>query len=137
MRINGKTAAGLLIIVGAVLGTILGTSLAGTSTGSGAGQYEVTVRFNRSVTQDDIEEADAFLRTFDDDLDFLIMEMYPPIGRAVMAAEASRFCETVEEELGGRSYVDDVSCQPWERDSGGDPDIPVSTDSDMTPQEAR
>ncbi len=132
MRIGWRMAAGLLIVVGALLGTILGISLTGTSGGSGAAQYAVTVQFDGSVTQDDIDEADALLRTFDDDLDFLIMEIYPPVGRAVMTAEAADFCKAVETELEGKGYVDDVSCRPWEGDSGADPDAPVSTDSEAS-----
>ncbi len=137
MRIGWRVAAGLLIIAGVVLGTILGTLLTGTSSGSGAAQYEVTVQFNRAVTQDDIDEAGALLHTFDGDMDFLIMEMFPPVGRALMAAEASDFCQTVETAVGGKSYVDDVSCQPSERGDAADPDVPVSTDTDMNSQEAR
>jgi hypothetical protein len=130
MRISWRMTAGLLIIAAAVLGTILGTSLTGTSSGSGGSQYEVTVRFNRSVTQDDIDEAGALLRTVDDDLELLIMESFPPIGRAVLTTDASDFCQTVETELDGRSYVDHVSCQPWERGGAANPDVPVSMDSD-------
>ena len=130
MRIGWRMAAGLLIIVGAVLGTILGTSLTGTSGGSGASKYEVTVRFNTSATQDDLFEADALLGTYDDDLEFVIMEIFPPIGRAVLATDAPDFCPTVKTELAGKSYVLDVSCQTWAGGGGADPDATVSTDND-------
>lgn len=90
-------------------------------------QYEVTVRFNSSVTQGDIDEAGALLRTFDDDIEFLIMEMFPPVGRAVMAADTSGFCQAVAAGLEARTYVNDVSCQPWEGGGGAEPDVPVTT----------
>jgi len=130
MRIDWRMAAGLLVIVGAVLGTVLAISFASESSGDAANQYEVTVRFNSSVTQDDIDEVGALLHTYDDDLEFLVMESFPPVGRAVMAAEAPDFCQTVETELAGKSYVLDVSCQLWARGGGADPDAPVSTDND-------
>jgi pyruvate/2-oxoglutarate dehydrogenase complex dihydrolipoamide acyltransferase (E2) component len=83
-----------------------------TPTASGAARYEVTVRFNTSVTQDDIDEASALLRAYDDDLEFVIMESWPPIGRALLATNVADFCQTVEAELNAKSYVDDASCGP-------------------------
>jgi len=56
-----------------------------TPTAGEAARYEVTVRFNTSVTQDDIDETGALLRAYDDDLEFVIMESWPPIGRALLA----------------------------------------------------
>lgn len=83
-----------------------------TPTTGAAARYEVTVHFNASVTQDDIDEASALLRAYDDDLEFLIMESFPPIGRALLATNAPDFCRTVEAELEAKSYVDGVSCRP-------------------------
>lgn len=82
-----------------------------TPTAGGEARYEVTVQFNTSVMQDDIDEVDALLRAYDDDLEFLIMESFPPIGRALLATDAPDFCQTVEAELQAKSYVDDVSCR--------------------------
>jgi hypothetical protein len=70
------------------------------------------VHFNTSVTQDDIDEVGALLRAYDEDLEFLIMESWPPIGRALLSANLPDFCGAVEGELQGKSYVDDVSCEP-------------------------
>ena len=83
-------------------------------TTDGATRYEVTVGFNTSVTQDDIDEAGAVLRAYDDELEFVVMESWPPIGRALLATEVADFCQTVEAELEAKSYVDDVSCGPVE-----------------------
>jgi hypothetical protein len=83
-----------------------------TPTAGEAPRYEVTVRFNTSVTQDDIDEASALLRAYDDDLEFVIMESWPPIGRALLATNVADFCQTVEAELRVKSYVDDASCGP-------------------------
>jgi hypothetical protein len=77
-----------------------------------APQYEVTVQFNTSVTEDDIDEAEALLRAYDEGLEFVTMEIWPPIGRALLATDVPDFCQTVEAELGAKSYVDDVSCGP-------------------------
>ena len=130
MRIDLRIVAGLLVIVGAVLGTVLGISFVRDSDAGATAQYEVTVRFNTSATQDDLFEAGALLGSYDDDLEFVIMERFPPIGRAVLATDAPDFCQTVETELGAKSYVLGVSCQPWQEPDQADPDAPVSTDND-------
>ncbi len=44
--------------------------------------------------------------------------------------EAAGFCQTVETELGAKSYVDEVSCGPQVETGQADPDEPVSTDND-------
>ena len=148
MQVNGSTpdqaamdsgvkSAVVGTAVGAAAGALIGGHqgagsgagaglVVGALAGSGAAQYEVTVRFNSSVTQDDIDEAAALLRTFDDDVEFLIMEMFPPVGRAV-AAGTSGFCQAVAAELGARSYVNDVSCRPLAGGGGAEPEAPVST----------
>jgi hypothetical protein len=81
------------------------------STG-GATRYEVSVGFNTSVTQDDIDEVGALLRAYDDELEYVVMESWPPIGRALLTTDVVDFCQTVEAELEAKSYIDDVSCGP-------------------------
>lgn len=131
MRTDWRAAAGLVITLIAVLGIVAGISFARASGGSDVQRYEVTVRFDTSVTQDDLDETGGLLRSYDDDLEFLIMESFPPVGRAVMEVEASDFCRTVEAELEAKSYVSDVSCRTWTGGSVADPDAPVSTDNDL------
>jgi len=75
-----------------------------------ATRYEVMVNFNTSATQDDIDEVGELLRAYDEDLDFVVMESWPPIGRALLATTAPDFCQTAEAELEAKSYVDDASC---------------------------
>ena len=130
MRIDWRIAAGLMVIVGAVLSSALAISLVQRSNADDTARYEVTVQFNTTVTQDDLDEAGALLRTYDNDLEFLIMEIFPPIGRAVVTTEAADFCQTLETELGAKSYVDEVSCGPHVETDQADPDAPVSTDND-------
>jgi hypothetical protein len=77
-----------------------------------AAQYEVTVQFNTSATQDNLFETEALLRAYDDGLEYVIMESFPPIGRAMLATNAPDFCQTVEAELEAKSHVDRVSCRP-------------------------
>ena len=128
MRIDWRIAAGLVVILVAVLG-VAGVS-AGCGSGEDARRFDVSVQFTTEATQDDIFDVGAFLRTFDDDLEYLILEIFPPIGRAVVTTEAADFCQTVETELGAKSYVDDVSCGPHVETDQADPDAPVSTDND-------
>ncbi len=130
MRINRRVAAGLLVIVGAVLVTLLGISLMQGSDADETVRYKVTVQFNTTVTQDDLDEAGSLLRTFDDDVDFLIMEIFPPIGRAVLATDATGFCPTVKAALEAKSYIDEVSCGPHVEPGEAEPDAPVSRDND-------
>lgn len=73
--------------------------------------FLVVVQFNTSVTQDDIDEVSALLRSYDDDLEFLIQESFPPIGRAFLETDAADFCPTVEAELEAKTYVRDVTCE--------------------------
>ena len=129
MRIDWRVAAGLVVIVGAVLGVVAGVS-SGCGSGDDARRFDVSVQFTTEATQDDIFDVGAFLRTFDDDLEYLILEIFPPIGRAVVTTEATDFCQTVEAELGAKSYVDAVSCGPHVETDQADPDAPVSTDND-------
>ncbi len=93
-------------------------------------QYEVTVNFNTSVTQDDLSESEGVLQAYDDDVDYAVMESFPPVGRAVLSTDAADFCQTVEAELGGKSYVDGVTCGLWTEVGGVDPDAPVSSDDE-------
>jgi len=97
-------------------------------TTDGAARYEVTVGFNTTVTQDDIDEAGAVLRAYDDELEYVVMESWPPIGRATLATEVADFCQTVEAELEAKSYIDDVSCGPVEP---GPPDEPAPDGGDV------
>ncbi len=125
MNVNWRATIVLTAVAVAVLGTVLGLTL-GRASGDGAPQYEVTVRFNTSVTQADLDEAFALLRSYDEDVEFLIMESFPPVGRAVLATDAAEFCGTVEAELEAKGYVDDVTCGPWEEKDIGEPDTPVT-----------
>ena len=94
--------------------------------------YEVTVLFNESVTQDDLDEAGALLRTYDDDLEFIIMEIFPPIGRAVLETDVADFCRTVTSDLEGKGYVESAECAPLLPSdiADADPDIPVQQSND-------
>jgi hypothetical protein len=117
----------LTAVAVAVLGTVLGLTL-GNASGGGSPRYEVTVRFNTSVTQSDIEDVDRLLRANDDDLDLAIMESFPPIGRALLETDEPAFCSTAEAELTAKSYIDSVSCGPWQEEAIGDPDTPVTSE---------
>jgi len=97
------------------------------STG-GAARYEVTVGFNTSVTQDDYDEVGAVLRAYDDELEYVIMESWPPIGRALLTTDVADFCQTVEAELEAKSYIDHVSCGPVEP---GPPPTPAPDGEDV------
>lgn len=92
-----------------------------------AARYEVTVDFNTSVTQDDLAGIEPSLRAYGDDIEYVIMESWPPVGRALLATDAPDFCQTVRAELEAKSYVDRVTCEPWADIGEVDPDAPVSS----------
>ena len=88
--------------------------------------YDVFVVFTTSATQENLDEATEILRSYDDDLEFLILESLPPIGRASLETGASDFCAKVERELAAKTYVDSVTCQEREELlTTGTPDEPV------------
>ncbi len=127
-----RTAIGIistLVVAVAIVGVVAGVS-SGCGSGDDARRFDVSVQFTTEATQDDTSDVGAFLRTFGDDLEYLILEIFPPIGRAVVTTETADFCQTVETELGARSYVDDVSCGKYVDILPADPDEPVSTDND-------
>jgi hypothetical protein len=100
----------------------------GSEAGDAAIRYEVTVRFNTSVTQEDLDEVGAVLGTYDEEVEFLIQESFPPTGRAFLATAAPDFCPTIEAELEAKTYVDDVLCEEWEEaPPSSDPDEPVTS----------
>lgn len=92
-----------------------------------AAQYEVTLNFNASVTRDDLAGIEPLLRAYDDDLEYVIMESFPPVGRVLLTTDAPDFCQTVEAQLEAESYVDKVTCEPWVDSGEADPDAPVSS----------
>ncbi|MCH7837428.1 MAG: hypothetical protein IIC26_02860 [Chloroflexi bacterium] len=94
--------------------------------------YGVTVQFNTSVTQEDIDEVAALLRTYDDNLEFIIMEIFPPIGSALLTLDAPGVCSTIEAQLEAKSYVSDVTCEPWQPADLDDSDAPVVQDNEAT-----
>ena len=129
MSVDRKTSAAGLIVAVAIVSVVAGV-LSACGSDDDARRFDVSVQFTTEATQDDIFDVGAFLRTFDDDLEYLILEIFPPIGRAVVTTEAADFCQTVEAELGAKNYVDDVSCGPHVETDQADPDEPVSTDND-------
>jgi hypothetical protein len=124
MRNDWKMAAGLPIVVGALLVLTLSVSFGLASGNDGADQYEVTVRFNTSATQDDIDEAGALLRSYDEDIEFLTTRCYPPMGTAMVTTDAP---DSVEAELKAKIYVDDVSFRPWDESNQGASGIATDT----------
>lgn len=95
-----------------------------TPAAASGGRYEVTIRFNASVSQDDLDEVNALLAGFDRDVQFLVMEIFPPIGRATLATDAPDFCEAVAGEIQTKTYVQGVDCRPITA-----PPAPVTTET--------
>jgi hypothetical protein len=93
--------------------------------------FDVSIGFSETATQEQMDAAAAFLRGFDEDVDFLLLELFPPIGRGTVTTDDAGFCDAVRSEFEGEDYVRDVTCGPHvEPDDSGDPDEPVSSDDD-------
>jgi hypothetical protein len=97
-------------------------AFAAASCDSSVTEYQVTVSFNETVTQPDMDAVHDLLREYDEDVDFLIQESFPPTGVAYLKTDDEEFCSTIEAELSGRSYVRDVTCgeRPEPVEDGGD-----------------
>ena len=50
----------------------------------GGVEYSVGVQFNQTVQQEDIDEVEAILRGYDQGLEFAVLELFPPEGRATL-----------------------------------------------------
>jgi len=96
------------------------------SCGAGATKYRVTVHFNTTVTQADMDSVTEYLRGYDKDVDFLIQETFPPTGVATLRTHVDGFCATVKEELESRSYVSSVDCREASEAPVDSPEAPVS-----------
>lgn len=110
--------AGLLLVggVGATCGGDHGDAI----------DYQVVVRFNETVTQSDMDDVAALLRIYDDELDFLVQESFPPTGVARVKTNDDGFCAAVESELEAKSYVESVTCGEKQNQTPVDnPDEPV------------
>jgi hypothetical protein len=93
----------------------------------GATAYEVVVRFNTTVTQDDLDETAAILRAYDADLDFVVQESFPPTGVATLETDAADFCASVWAALEAKTYVDGATCrEAQDVPASENPDAPVA-----------
>ncbi len=124
-----------LVAVIAVLGVVAGLSLAGAGAGGEApgdinttgDECEVTINFNKTVTQADIAEAESILRARDANVEFIVMEIFPPIGVARLNVDDRSQCDSAVDELRAKSYVESVSWQTFDPVGVDGPEEPVST----------
>jgi hypothetical protein len=113
---------------------IVFAALAAVACGSdGATKYRVTVSFNETVTQADMDSVGDYLRGFDDGLDFLVQESFPPTGVATLSTDTDDFCATVVTDLESRPYVRSVDCREADDTPVESPDAPTSSEPAATP----
>ena len=93
------------------------------------GQYTITIRFNETVDQDQMDEAGARIRDFDPDADYVIQESFPPTGVANFVAETEDVCLALVQGLEAETFVTSVACGPQlEPGDNIDPNEPVVND---------
>jgi len=106
----------------------LALALVAAACGDGATKYDVRIGFNESVTQAGMDEVADLLRAYDDDLDFLVQESFPPTGVATLKTDVADFCPTIEPQLKARSDVREVTCNEHRAaDEDVTPDEPVAS----------
>jgi hypothetical protein len=100
------------------LAILLSVSLA-PACGGGAPSYRLTVAFNASVTQADMDEVDQLIRRFDSDAEMLVTETFPPTGHVVVETGTPDFCRNVEAELDALPFIANVTCERLNDRSAG------------------
>lgn len=93
----------------AAFGTLAALALAGCR--EGAPSYDVTVAFNDRYTEAALQETDAILRSYDDHIDVLVQESFPPVARTVIRSSSEDFCEDLRSQLETKPYVERVDCE--------------------------
>lgn len=89
--------------------------------------YDVSISFNSSYTQQDIDETDALLRAYDDGLEYVVQESFPPTGVATLETDEPDFCQTVKADLEAKTYVEAVLCEETgDEEPVGDSNEPVT-----------
>jgi len=116
----------MLIRVVNVMFAVLALGALASSCGDGAPAYDVRIVFNETVTQEDMDEVADLLESYDEDVDFLVQEIFPPIGVARVETDVSDFCAVITAELEGRSYISEVTCAKARDDAPDGGDTPVS-----------
>lgn len=97
-------------------------------------EYQVRVSFNESVTQAGLDETSAILSAYDEGLDYLIQESFPPTGVATLSTDAADFCSRVTADLEAKPYVTGVDCTKTEDiPTSANPDEPVSSTPEYAP----
>jgi hypothetical protein len=106
--------AWLVLIVAILLSAGLGPAC-----GGGAPSYRLTVAFNTSVTQADMDEVDQLIRRFDSSAEMLVTESFPPTGHVVVKTGTPDFCQNVESALDALPSVANVTCERLNDGSAG------------------
>jgi hypothetical protein len=92
-------------------------------------QYDITVPFNASVTDDDLKLANEIVLAFDPNADFLLQETFPPTGRATLTSSDPDVCAAIEPKLESIPAVGDVTCAvAADAPPVSNPDKPVSSE---------
>ncbi len=92
------------------------------------GQYTITIRFNETVQQDELDEVGAMIRDFDPDAEYVIQESFPPTGVANFNADTEDACLALTQELEEASFVTSVSCGPQLEPGDAELEEPVVND---------
>ncbi len=92
-------------------------------------QYTVTIRFNETVSADELDEVGASIRDFDPNAAYVIQESFPPTGLGNFVADTEDACLALTQGLEAETFVTSVSCGPrLEPGDTVDPDEPVVAD---------
>ena len=104
MPVDVRTFSSLLAI-----GVTLAAAVA--CDGESVRPYQVTISFDESATQEEIDQVAAILRTYDDRALLQIGDMSAPVDIVGLETDSADFCPTVEAELEAKTYVQDATCE--------------------------
>ncbi|HEU5321100.1 MAG TPA: hypothetical protein VFX28_09870 [Methylomirabilota bacterium] len=76
----------------------------------GGASYDVTVRFDESVQDADLQAVERVIKRYDGDADVLLLESFPPILKARVRTDAGDFCAKLTRDLEEMPPVSGVDC---------------------------
>ncbi len=98
---------------------VLATVAVSVACSEGAPSYSLTVGFNTSVTQTDMDEVDQLIHRFDSSAEMLVTETFPPTGHVVVRTGTPDFCRNVESALDALPFIANETCERLNDGSAG------------------
>ncbi len=111
---------GVLLAAAATVAVVTVFAACGGSGDSGGNvpSYRLTVAFDSSVTQADMDQMQRFVHDYDPSAEMLLTESFPPTGHVIVKTNTLDFCGKIETLAEAVPSVASVTCE--QSDGGGD-----------------